>query len=82
MEKYYHRRKVQYQRELAACQTPCEAAEAAATDVHSLGCHETVIYCVARTSNASYSTILVQVLDSRKVFRDHHDVRTPRCDEN
>ena len=44
-EKYYHRRKVRRQRELAACQTPCETTSAAATDLHALDCHETAFCC-------------------------------------
>ena len=44
-KKYYHRRKVWRQHLLSAYQTPCEATSAAATDLHALGCHETVFCC-------------------------------------
>jgi len=44
-KKYYHRRKVRRQHLLSAYQTPCEATSAAATDLHALGCHETVLCC-------------------------------------
>ena len=43
--KCHHRRKVRRQHLLSASQTTCEAAAAAATDLHTLGCHETAFCC-------------------------------------
>ena len=89
VKKFYHRRRVWRQRLLAACQTPpCEAASAASMDVHSLGCHGTVICCSCKNSKRlelddPYSAFRFQACpgisspDSRKAFRDLRVVRTP-----
>ena len=47
-KKYYHCRKVRRQHLLSAYQTPCEATSAAATGLHALGCHETVLWCACK----------------------------------
>ena len=57
-KKYYHRRKVRRQHLLSAYQTPCEATTAAATDLTPWAA--TTCAAVAKTSNASYSTIVRQ----------------------
>ena len=59
-KKYYHRRKVRRQHLLSAYQTPCEAASAAATDLTPLAATRLSCVAVAKTSNASYSTIVRQ----------------------
>ena len=59
-KKYYHRRKVRRQHLLSAYQTPCEATSAAATDLTPWAATRLSCAAVAKTSNASYSTIVRQ----------------------
>ena len=60
-KKYYHRRKVRRQHLLSAYQTPCEATSfSSCHGLDALGATRLSCAAVAKTSNASYSTIVRQ----------------------
>ena len=51
--------------------TPCEATSAAATDLHALGCHETVFCCGCK----NIKRLVLHHITSRYVRHPHSDFR-------